>query len=457
MDPILSRLAGELDGMLIDPSHTDYDRARAIWNGSIDRRPAAVARVRGAADVSRVLRRAGEAGLAVCVRGGGHSVPGHSMIDGAVVIDLSGLRDVRVEADKSVAHVGGGALWSDVDGATSAQGLATTGGLISHTGVGGLTLGGGIGWLMRKHGLAIDNLVGAEVVLADGRTVSAHEGENEDLYWGLRGGGGNFGVVTRFDFRLHPVRQVLAGMVLHPAARAKELLQFFRDFTANAPDELTALFASLVAPPAPFIPPPLQGTSMVAVVVCWCGDPVGGEAALRALRSFGPPAVDAIMEMPYAVLQSMLDAGAPAGWRYHMKATYLDDLDGGAIDALAGHAPLPSPLSQVHVHHLGGAVSRVEPGATPYPHRRSPFLANLIAACPPTESPDAHASWARSLYDALLPHSSKTGYVNFLGDEGDARVRAAYGDNFARLARIKHAYDPGNVFRHNHNITPERV
>ena len=338
MDSFLTGLAKDFHGTLIDPAHAGYDAARAVWNGAIDRRPSAVARVDSAGDVATVLRHARAAGRRVCVRGGGHSAPGHSCIDDAVVIDLGALRDVAVNAHRATARVGGGALWSDVDRATAAHGLATTGGLISHTGVGGLTLGGGIGWLMRKHGLAVDNLVGAEVVLADGRTVRASSDENPDLFWALRGGGGNFGVVTQFDFRLHPVRDVLAGMVMHPAARAVEMLRFFREQTALAPDELTALFAFLLAPPAPFIPPAFHGAPMAAIVLCWCGDPARGAEVLAPLRAFGPPVVDAIGEMPYVALQSMLDAGAPRGMRYYMKSAYYDALSDAAIDALAAAA-----------------------------------------------------------------------------------------------------------------------
>ena len=367
MDPFLTRLAAELTGTLIDPTHSDYNRARAIWNAAIDRRPSAVAQVQDAGDIATVLRHARAAGRRVSVRGGGHSAPGHSCIDDAVMIDLGGLREVTVDAHLATARVGGGALWSDVDRATAAHGLATTGGLISHTGVGGLTLGGGIGWLMRKHGLAVDNLVGAEVVLADGRVAQASNDENADLFWALRGGGGNFGVVTRFHFRLYPVRTVLAGMVMCPVARAREMLHVFREQTMVAPDELTALFAFLLAPPAPFIPSEFHGAPMAAIVLCWCGDPAYGAEAVAPLRAFGAPVVDAIAEMPYVALQSMLDGGAPPGMRYYMKSAYYDSLSDAAIDALAATAGGPdSPLSQVHLHHLGGAVARVDDHATPY-------------------------------------------------------------------------------------------
>jgi FAD/FMN-containing dehydrogenase len=458
MDTFVNELREELSGPLIDPAHADYDDARAVWNGAIDRRPCAVARVRDAGDVATVLRRAQAAGRSVCVRGGGHSAAGHSCIDDAVVIDLGLLRDVAVDPQRATARVGGGALWSDFDRAGAAHGLATTGGLISHTGVGGLTLGGGIGWLMRKHGLAIDNLIGAEVVLADNRVMRASADENADLFWALRGGGGNFGVVTRFDFRLHPVRDVVAGMVMYPAARAREMLRFFREQTAEAPDELTALFAFLVAPPAPFIPSALHGAPMCAIVLCWCGDRARGAEVLAPWRAFGPPAVDAVAEMPYVALQSMLDPGAPRGMRYYMKSAFYDVLSDAAIDALACAAQEPSsPLSQVHLHHLGGAIARIESHATPYGHRTAAYVLNVIAGWPDAAGSDAHIGWARGVYSAGAAYANGAAYVNFLGDEGDARVASAYGeDNFARLRRLKDVYDPKNVFRYNQNVPATR-
>jgi FAD/FMN-containing dehydrogenase len=347
-----------------------------------------------------------------------------------------------------------GALWNDVDRATADHALATTGGLISHTGVGGLTLGGGIGWLMRKHGLTVDNLVGAEVVIADGRVVQASEAEYDDLFWALRGGGGNFGVVTRFTFALHPVRSVLAGMVLYPASRAGAILRFFRELTATAPDDLTALFAFMTAPPAPFIPDHLQGAPIVGIVVCWTGDVTQGAEALRPLRMFGPPAVDLITEMPYVALQSMLDSGAAPGQRNFMKAAYFDQLSETAIDTLVERAVWPtSPLTQVHLHHLGGAVARIEPRATPYGQRRASYVMNVIATWTDPAESDSHIAWARALYAAMAPHSNGAAYINFLGEEGDARVLSAYGaENFARLAEAKRQYDPANVFRFNQNI-----
>ena len=441
---------------LIDPTHAGYETGRKIWNGAIDRRPHAIAKVEGPAEVAAVIREARAAGRGVTVRCGGHSAPGHCVMDGATVIDLSLLRTVEVDAKRAVARASGGCLWQHLDAATAEHGLATTGGLISHTGVGGLTLGGGIGWLMRKHGLAIDNLIAAEVVLADGNQVRASETENADLFWALRGGGGNFGVVTSFEFRLHPVKTVVAGMTLYPATRANAILRFWRELTQSAPDELTTMFAFLTAPPAPFIPPHLQGTPMVAILACYAGDPAAGAEAVRPLRSYGPPAVDLIGEMPYVALQSMLDPGAPHGLHYYMKSAQLDELTDAAIDDIAlGAKEMTSPLSAVHLHHLGGAVARVPEGATAYAGRRSAYTFNIIPAWQDGSTSATHIAWTRALYDLAAKHSNGSVYVNFLGDEGPDRVRAAFGaEKFAKLGQIKRRYDPENIFRFNQNIRP---
>jgi hypothetical protein len=370
-----------LQGNAIGADGGEYEAARRLWNCCIDRRPAAIARPRSASEVAAILRAAREAGREVTVRCGGHSPPGRSVADGAVLIDLSLMREVSVDPEARTARVGGPALWANLDGATAPLGLATTGGMISYTGVGGLTLGGGIGHLMRKHGLAIDNLLSAEVVLADGRAVRASQRENPDLFWALRGGGGNFGIVTQFEFRLHPVKNVLGGMVLYPASHARPTLGFFREFTAGAPDELTTLLVFLTAPPAPFIPPHLQGTPMVAIAACWCGPLARGAEVLQPLRSLGPPAVDLLAEMPYVALQSMFDPSAPHGLRYYMKSVYFEDLSYRVVEAIAdGATPMPSPLSQVHLHHFGGAVSRVPAEATAYANRGARYALNIIPA-----------------------------------------------------------------------------
>lgn len=459
MQSLISRLSQRLEGTatVIDSTHAQYESARKVWNGAIDRRPAAIARVKSASDVAAALAEARAANVPVTIRCGGHSFPGHSISDGALLIDLAEMNSVDVDVERKVARVGGGALWKHVDAATTAHGLATTGGLISHTGVGGLTLGGGIGWLMRKHGLVIDNLLSAEVVLADGRTVRASTSENAELFWGLRGGGGNFGVVTSFDLQLHAVKSVLGGMVLYPASRANAIMRFYRELTASAPDELTTVFAFLTAPPAPFIPPHLQGTPLVGIVACYTGDIARGHEVLRPLKTFGPPVVDMIGEMPYVALQSMLDEGAPHGMQYFLKSRHFDELTDEAIDTIvAAAANATSPFTQVHVHHLGGAVDRVADEETAYSARGSQFVLNIIPAWHDRATSDTHVAWTRSFFDAAAKHANNAVYVNFLGDEGTDRVRAAYGEaKYARLVALKTSVDPTNVFRFNQNIRPQ--
>ena len=456
MDAAWTRLSGDLQGTLIVPEDAEYPAARTIWNGAHMRRPVAIARVAGAHDIAVVLAHARRQQLPVCVRGGGHSAAGNAMVDGALALDLSLLRTVTVDGAERTAGVGGGALWADVDRATADLQLATPGGMISHTGVGGLTLGGGIGWLMRKHGLTIDNLIAADLVLADGREVTASAtGEHAELFWGVRGGGGNFGVVTRFVFRLHPVSTVIAGMVMYPASRARAIVRFFRELTESAPDELTAMVDFLTAPPAPFVPAHLHGEKMIAIAACWSGDVARGEAALRPLRKFGPPAVDVIAEMPYVAWQSLLDPGAPHGWHYYMKAAYFAELTDDMLDALVEHATEPSsPLTHVHVHHLGGAVGRVAPAATAYSQRGAAYLVNLVPAWHQAADSEQHIAWTRRLYDAIVGFSNGAVYANFVGEQRDARSQDVFGENLSRLQRIKRAYDPDNVFRFNQNITP---
>jgi len=456
MPTLVSRLAKRLAEPVIGPGHADYDAARKIWNGSIDRRPTAIARVKSAADVAAALAAAQSKGTPVTVRCGGHSFPGHSVANDALLIDLSPMNTVDVDVARKTARVAGGALWRDVDVATAAHGLATTGGLISHTGVGGLALGGGIGWLMRKYGLVIDNLLSAEVVCADGRVLRASSTENPDLFWGLRGGGGNFGVVTSFELQLHPVMNVLGGMVLYPASRANAMLRFYRELTASAPNELTTIFAFLTAPPAPFIPEHVRGTPLVGIVACYAGELARGQELLRPLKVFGPPIVDLIGEMPYVALQRMLDDGAPHGMRYFLKSQQFDALTDDAIDAIVQHAATAtSPLTQVHLHHLGGAVGDVADDATAYPGRRSQFALNIIPAWHDAASSEKHVQWTRAYSDAVSKFANGAAYVNFLADEGADRVRATYGEaRYARLAALKAKLDPTNVFRFNQNIRP---
>ena len=447
------RFAGEV----LLPESSSYDTARKVWNGMIDRRPAVIVRCRHAADVASAIAYARAEGLPLAVRGGAHNVAGYACVDDGLVVDLSTMKSIEIDSATRRAVSDPGLTWGEFDRATSASGLATTGGLVSTTGIAGFTLGGGIGWLMRRYGLTCDNLVSAEVITADGEKLTANDSQHADLFWALRGGGGNFGVVTRFEYRLHPVTTVIGGLTLYPAAQARAALRFFREVTDSAPDALTALFAFITAPPAPFVPDWLQGKPAVAIVVCYAGDAAKGERVVRPLKQWDPSGVDVVGPVPYTALQSMLDAGAPPGCLNYWKSGYLDSLTDAAIDTIVEHAErMGSPLAQVHLHHMGGAVARVQSDATAFAHRRSAFAVNLVAMWTDAAETDRYVGWARGFSDALQPHANGAMYVNFLGDEGEARVRAAYGEQtYAKLARIKGRYDPQNVFRLNQNIKPQ--
>ncbi len=454
----MSKTIAGFQGTLIGPAHAEYETARRVWNGMIDRRPALVARCASAADARAALAFARGEGWPIAIRGGAHNVAGNATVEGGVVIDLSRLKGLQLDRERRLAMAEPGLTWGELDAGTQTAGLATTGGLISTTGIAGFTLGGGIGWLMRKHGLTADNMVGAEMITADGEQVRASENENPDLFWALRGGGGNFGIVTRFDYQLHPVAQVFGGLTMYPVTRAGAVLRHFRELIEAAPDELTMMLAFLTAPPAPFVPAHLQGKPVVAIVLCYAGDLQEGERVVRPVKTFGPPAVDLLGPMPYVALQSMLDAGAPAGLQNYWKASYLAGLSDAAIDLVVEHASrMRSPLSQVHLQHMGGAVGRVAPGATAVFHRDALMALNIVAIWPePTEAEkEAHTRWAREFDQAIAHHTTGGVYVNFLGNEGEERVRAAYGQKtYARLVEVKTKYDPDNVFRMNQNIRP---
>lgn len=456
-DTAVSRLARELRGELIHPGDATYDGARRVWNGMIDRRPALIARCAAPDDVIAAAGFAREHGLLVAVRGGGHNVAGNATCDGGLVIDLTPMRAVVVDPERRTARAEGGARWGELDAAAAAHGLATTGGAVSTTGIAGLTLGGGVGWLARKHGLTCDNLRAVEIVTADGRLLVANEHEHADLFWAVRGGGGNFGVVTAFEYRLHPLTTVLGGMVLHPIERAGEALRFFRAFAAGAPEELSTLFYFFVAPPVTFLPPELHNTPLVGLAVCYAGDPAQGEEVLRPLRRFGPPLVDEIRPTPYTAMQRLIDAGSPPGLRNYWKAGFLRGLDDDAIATIAAHlarANAPGPF--LEVFQFNGAVNRVAPDATAFAHRAAQFDLTIGAKWTDPAA-DAHQiGWVRDCYTALEPFTTGGVYVNYLGDEGEQRVRAAYGANYDRLATVKARYDPDNLFRMNQNITPVR-
>ncbi len=453
----IQELRESLHGQIVLPGEDAYAEASHVWNAvHDDRRPALIARCVGTTDVIAAVGFARSHGLTVAVRGGGHSVAGFSTCDGGIVIDLSPMNDVSVDPATRRASVGGGALWADVDRATLAHGLVTTGGLISTTGVAGFTLGGGIGWTMRNYGLACDNLVAADVVTADGRLVATSETENAELLWGLRGGGGNFGIVTRFELAVHPIgAQIYAGPVFYPAQEAFDLLRVFRDWSADAPDEITALVNLTSAPPLPVIPEEWHGKKVVALVAASTGPVEEGEALIRQVRKVAEPITDLLGPMPYTALQTLLDPLWPKGIHAYFKATNLTRLDDELIDRLCKiHQAAPGPQCEIHVHQMGGAVGRVADGATAFPERSMPFVLNAVTGWHDPSAGPAHTEWARAVVEGASSASTGRAYVNFLGDSDAAR--SSYGDEtYRRLVSLKNAYDPTNVFRLNQNVEPE--
>jgi FAD/FMN-containing dehydrogenase len=443
-------------GRVIAPGDDEYTEASRIWNGAHDdRRPALVVRCKGAADVIEAVRFARSHHLPIAVRGGGHSIAGFSTSDGGIVIDLSPMSEVRVHPARRRAFAAGGAVWADVDHETQAHGLATTGGLVSTTGVAGFTLGGGIGWTMRKLGLAADNLVAADVVTADGRLVHVSETENSELLWGLRGGGGNFGIVTRFELALHPVGpMVYAGPVFFPASAARDLLRAFREWAPRAPDDITAVVNLTTAPPLPVIPEAWHGRKVAALVAVSTGALDEGDALVRSLRDVAEPIADLLGPMPYRVIQTLLDPLWPKGIHAYFKAANLARLDDALIDRLAEiHLAGPGSQCEIHVHQMGGAVARVAEGATAFPERSMPYVLNAVTGWHDPDAGAAHREWARSVTAAAAPASTGLAYVNFLGDA--AAPHTAYGtETYARLVALKRQYDPTNVFRLNQNIVP---
>ena len=448
----------QFQGQPITADHPEYDTARAVWNGAIDRHPRLIARCSGAADVAAAVRFARQHDLEIAVRGGGHNVAGTAVCDDGIVIDLSAMRGVRIDPDRRTAYVQGGALWGDVDHAAQAHHLATTGGIISHTGVAGLTLGGGLGWLMRKHGLTVDNLLAADVVTADGELLRASDDQHPDLLWALRGGGGNFGVVTSFEFRLHPVGpDVLAGAILWDAADTGEVLRFYRDFVRNVPIELSTVVRFGTAPPLPVVPEALHWRPVILVGACYAGPIREAEEALRPLRAFGKPLLDLIAPTHYVDHQSALDSTVLHGWNYYWKSTYLPELRDDLIDVIAAHAfACSSPRSYAAMFHLGGAVSRAPEADTAFGNRQATHAITLDGVWRPGEDyADREIAWTRNFFAALDRYREGV-YVNFLGaNEGADRIREAYGTAvYDRLVDIKTKYDPDNVFHHNQNIRP---
>jgi FAD/FMN-containing dehydrogenase len=454
--------AGELQaavrGQVIRPGDNDYDEARAIWNAAHDKNPALIVRCAGTADVIKTVEFVRSQGLPLAVRGGAHSIAGFSTCDGGVVLDLSLMNAVRVDPQARRAVAQGGATWADFDHETQAFGLATTGGLVSTTGLGGFTLGGGIGWLLRKHGLTCDNLVSADVVTADGHLVHASAEQNSDLFWALRGGGGNFGVATSLEYALHRVGPtVLGGLVFFPGEAARQVLTGWRELTTSMPDELTSLVDLTTAPPVPFLPESVHGKPIVAVGAMYCGPQDSGEDVVAPLRTLAEPVADLLGPVPYAAMQQMLDPLWQAGAHNYFTSAMIDNLSDNAIDELiARWSAKPTPQSEIHIHHAGGAVERVSAAETAFAQRTSPYLLNVIARSVDGVGFDGDTTWARDARAAMAGYGSDAMYVNFTGDAGADKVRASYPpETYAKLVTVKRRYDPTNVFRLNQNIAPE--
>jgi FAD/FMN-containing dehydrogenase len=436
-----------LRGDLLRPDGAGYDEARKIHNAMIDRRPALIARCAGVADVLSTVRFAREHNLLVSVRGGGHGMPGFAVCDGGLMIDLTRLKGIYVDPEKRTVRAEAGVTWGEFDHETQAFGLATTGGVVGSTGIAGLTLGGGHGFLMRRHGLACDNLLGLDLVSADGRRLRASATENAELFWGLRGGGGNLGVVTSFDYRLHPLGTMLAGMVIYPIGKAKEFLRLYRDVSSTAPDELGSLVALGTLP---------DGTQAAVLLAAYTGPIADGEKLLRPLREFGPPLADQLSPSSYTALQGISEHFNPRGYRNYLKTNYLKDLSDAAIDIMVErYMRVPAPFSHIVVEHMSGAVSRLDSQATAYNYRDAQYNFLIVGIWPEATEDERNIQWVRGLWQALQPFSTGHIYVNYESDVGADRVQAAYGAaKYERLVALKNAYDPTNFFRLNQNIIP---
>jgi FAD/FMN-containing dehydrogenase len=451
-------MTAEFRGTVITPSDAGYDAARTVFNGLIDRKPEQIMRCVDAEDVAVAIRDARAAGRPISVYGGGHGVTGSAVIDGGICLDLRGIDHVEVDAEQRTARVGGGATWGAVDAATQAHGLAVTGGRVSTTGVGGLALGSGSGWLERTFGFSCDSLLSAQVVTASSEVVTASEDSHPDLFWALRGGGGNFGVVTEFTFRLHPVGpMVLGGMLLYPGFMARDVLRNWRDFMVDAPREVGSGVALITAPPEEFVPEPARGMPAVGVILLYAGDPEEGQRVLEPLTAFGPPAANLVQPMPYVAVQQLLDAPNPKGMSNYWSGDFLAEFPDEAIDTFVAHAQPPvSPLTQVIVVAGGGAIADVPDEAMAFGNRTSPFNLHYLSMWPPDSARDqANIDFTRALAASMKPWTTGRVYLNFIGDEGLTRVESAYGpEKYARLRKIKRVWDPDNVFRHNQNIPP---
>ena len=451
IDELRARLRGEI----VLPGDPGYEHARRGYNALIDRRPGAIAHCADVADVIAAIEFARDGDVDLAVRGGNHNVAGLGLCDDGLVLDLSRMRGVRIDPVNRTARVEGGCLWGDLDHAAHAFGMAAPGGIISTTGIGGLTLGGGIGYLTRRYGLSCDNLLSADLVTADGSVLTVGPNEHDDLFWALRGGGGNFGVVTSFEFRLHPLETVLGGVVFYPVDRCVEVLEFYLDFMAEASEDAGLIFGFVQGPFADFVPEPLRGTPLCAIAGCHIGPEGEAETALEPVRRFGPPALDLMGRMPYPALQQMFDASYPAGLSLFERSDFMSDISKDVIAIHAEHGPrVPTPLSVVFVYPTGGAAHRVGPDATAFAFRDAEFVHLIGAIDPDPAVTRRHSSWVRDYWSALHVHSAGGAYVNWMGDEGGDRVAATYRGNYERLRAVKAKYDPGNLFHINQNIRP---
>lgn len=455
-DAALAGLRDRFQGPLLTPEDTGYDEARALWNGMIDRRPALVARCTDSSDVAAAVRFAGEHDLLVAVRGGGHNIAGNAACDGGLMIDLSAMDDVRVIPEQREAAAGPGATLGDFDAATQGYGLATPTGINSTTGLAGLTLGGGFGWLSRLYGLTADNLVSAEVVTADGEVVEASEEENRDLLWGLRGGGGNFGVVTSFRFRLHEMGpEVYAGLAVHPLEHATGLLAQYRELAAELPDDAACWCVLRHAPPLPFLPEQVHGAPILALALFHAGAAERAEHEMRPLVTLGKPLGVHVGRQPYVDWQQAFDPLLEPGARNYWKSHNFRTLEDGLLDTLVEYAgKLPSPQSEIFVGQLGGQVNRVPPSATAYPHRDAEYVMNVHTRWEDAEDDERCTAWAREFFEATAPYATGGVYVNFMPTDERERIRSAYGENYDRLVALKGRYDPRNLFRLNQNVPP---
>jgi len=452
---VVEALRAAVRGDVIAPQDVEYDEARKVYNGMIDKRPAAVVRCTGTNDAAAAIRVASEEGVDLSVRGGGHSAPGFGTNDGGIVLDLNPLQDVVVNKDTKTARAGGGCTWKVFNEATHASGLATTGGIIGSTGIAGLTLGGGIGYLARKYGLSCDNLVSAEVVTADGQVVLANEAEYADLFWALRGGGGNFGVVTTFEYRLHPVGEIYGGPVVYPVDRAEDVLRFYREYLAEAPEELGGFVGFHRAPPLPFLPEEWHFKNVCLAVLCWAGPVEDGEQRVQPFLDVVEPVGAMVGAMPYPALNTAFDELLPPGLQHYWKSSFARELTDGAIGVHAEHgAKVPSIQTAVHLYPTDGAVQRVGVEDTAFTYRDvnfSPVIAGMWEN--PSDNAD-NIAWVRGYYEALRPHSVEGGYIGFMDSDDQGRTKDSYKGNYDRLAAVKAKYDPGNVFHVNQNIKP---